>query len=376
MQKTKLYLPNLNTLRAIAALLVIIAHIERKMELFHLSVNDNIARLGSIGVTLFFSLSGFLITYLLLLEKEKFSKISVKDFYIRRFLRIWPLYYLVLLFVYLLIPYILPEYYSSEIERFGFKSAILNVFFLTNVTMALKYTPLIINPIWSIGVEEQFYLFWPWVVKAKNIFKIIFGIILIIPILKIVCLLFSSYNDFYKILYTILSQTRFDTMAIGGLFGILAYNKKITLKYITINATSFKSKNVQIVVYVAMILFLLFSFKKTVYFNFYNYHILPFLSSIILLNVIDVKSSIFNFENKITNYLGKISYSLYLLHLIVFYFLFPVLQNWFQGCHKMIIIFGVYSISILVAIAIASLSYELIEKHFLKYKKHFTHIQT
>lgn len=376
MASSKLYLPNLNTIRAIAALMVVVAHIERKMYLFGFNVNVSLVRLGSVGVTLFFTLSGFLITYLLLLEKEKFQNINIKHFYFRRFLRIWPLYYLVLIFIYIAIPYLLPDYYASEQERFSLKSVLLNVVFLTNVTMALKYTPLIINPIWSIGIEEQFYLFWPWVVKAKNILKFILAIILVIPLLKVMFLFGANYAGIFNILYEILSQTRFDSMAIGGFFGILAFNNKIVIKGFSITKDIFKPKFLQFTFYILALGFLIIPHNKSFLFNLYNYHILPFLFSAILINIIDLQSSIINIENKITNYIGKISYSLYLLHLIVFYFLFPVLQNWFEGCHKMIIIFGVYSISILIAIAIASLSYELIEKHFLKYKKHFTHIQT
>ena len=128
-----LYLPNLNAIRAIAAFVVIISHVERKMSFFNLEIIQELTKIGPIGVTLFFALSGFLITYLLLIEKERFIQINVKDFYIRRFLRIWPIYYLVLLFVYLVIPYIFPEYYLQDKERFSIQSGLLNVFFLTNI---------------------------------------------------------------------------------------------------------------------------------------------------------------------------------------------------------------------------------------------------
>lgn len=376
MTKSKFYLPNLNAVRAIAALMVIVSHVERKMSSFDISVFEPLTKLGSVGVTLFFSLSGFLITYLLLLEKEKFEKINIRDFYIRRFLRIWPLYYLVLFFVYVLIPYIMPEYYAEELGRFSLKSAFLNIFFLTNVTIVLKYTPLIIAVIWSIGIEEQFYLFWPWLIKSKNKIKFIILIVLLLPILKILCLLFVPNYSVLKNVYEILNHTRFDSMAIGGFFGILAFNKKIAFRNFVINSESLKSRRFQIVLYILTISLLILSLKNVNFFNLYNFQILPILFSIIILNLIDAKSSVLNMENKIINYVGKISYSLYLLHVIVFYFLFPYLKQIFQNVDKSVIILLVYIISILASILVSAISYEILEKRFLKYKKYFSHIKT
>lgn len=376
MIKPRFYLPNLNAVRAIAALMVIVSHVERKMSFFDIAVFKPITKLGSIGVTLFFALSGFLITYLLLLEKDKFEKINIKDFYVRRFLRIWPLYFLVLFFVYVLIPYISPDYFAGELERFTLKSALLNVFFLTNVTIVLKYTPLIISVIWSIGIEEQFYLFWPWLMKSKNKVKFIVAIILLLPILKILCLLFVPNFSVLNNVYEILNHTRFDSMAIGGFFGILAFNKKIAFKNIIISCETFKSKKNQIGLYILTISLLFFSLSNDEIFNLYNFQILPIFFSIMILNLIDAKSSVLNLENKIINYVGRISYSLYLLHVIVFYFLFPYLKRLFLNIDNSVTILLVYIVSILASIIVSAMSYEILEKRFLKYKKYFSHIKT
>ena len=373
-----LYLPNLNAVRAIAAFVVIISHIERKMSFFNLETFQPLTKIGPIGVTLFFALSGFLITYLLLIEKERFVKINIKDFYVRRFLRIWPIYYIVLLFVYLIIPYILPEYYLQEKDRFSFQSALLNVFFLTNITMILKYTPLIINVIWSIGIEEQFYLFWPWIIKSKKHLNRIIVIIFLLPVLKVIMLLFSLQYSEIKIVYDILNITRFDTMAVGGLFGLLAYKKSISFKYFTINITDFTNKKLQFFLYVFTFGMIIYLLQYDFLLNIYNFQVLPFLFSIMLLNLINYENSILKLENKILNYLGKISYSLYLLHLIFFYLFFPYLKNilndfkWNVNVQVLII----YIISILGSILIASFSFEFIEKKFLYYKRFFTHVKT
>ena len=105
----KVYFKGLDTLRAIAALVVVIGHIELQKKEIGIPnlINHPYIRLasGHIGVVLFFVLSGFLITYLLAKEKEKAGKIAFKKFYIRRIFRIWPLYYLILLLSFLFFPH-------------------------------------------------------------------------------------------------------------------------------------------------------------------------------------------------------------------------------------------------------------------------------
>jgi len=100
----KIHLSGLNGLRAIAAMGVVVSHITLALGSFSLNpyifgrAADNSPKgfiLAGFGVSIFFSLSGFLITYLLLLEKEK-AEINVPYFYMRRVLRIWPLYYIAL----------------------------------------------------------------------------------------------------------------------------------------------------------------------------------------------------------------------------------------------------------------------------------------
>ena len=92
----KIHLPGLNGIRAIASLMVVLAHFT---QIFGITMGFSfyLYKDGGIAVTLFFVLSGYLITYLLLLEKHKFKKIDLKAFYLRRILRIWPLYYLIII---------------------------------------------------------------------------------------------------------------------------------------------------------------------------------------------------------------------------------------------------------------------------------------
>jgi peptidoglycan/LPS O-acetylase OafA/YrhL len=92
-KENKIYLPGLNGLRAIAAFGVLFSHVNLGIEAYGLPIRKT-SDLAGFGVTIFFALSGFLITYLLLKEKEQFNTINIKNFYVRRILRIWPLYFL------------------------------------------------------------------------------------------------------------------------------------------------------------------------------------------------------------------------------------------------------------------------------------------
>ncbi|NRB70857.1 MAG: acyltransferase, partial [Xanthomonadales bacterium] len=110
MTEKPLYFPNLNGLRFIAALMVIVYHLERlkaNMGLDGLWGKAAFVSLfGKLGVVLFFVLSGFLITYLLLAEEKRFAKIDLTSFYLRRVLRIWPLYFFIIFLGFFVLPFL------------------------------------------------------------------------------------------------------------------------------------------------------------------------------------------------------------------------------------------------------------------------------
>ena len=107
---SNIYFTGLNGLRFLAAMAVVITHIELiKGQMFCenlWSTNKLIFELGGLGVIFFFVLSGFLITYLLLEEKKVSGTVSVKKFYARRILRIWPLYYLIIVLGFFILPHL------------------------------------------------------------------------------------------------------------------------------------------------------------------------------------------------------------------------------------------------------------------------------
>lgn len=121
---------------------------------------------GGQWVSIFFVLSGFLITYLLIDEYELNQKISIKNFYIRRALRIWPLYYLVVVFTFLIYPFLkslVGMNHTLESSVF-YHLTFLSNFDVINVTKYhLGSDAISQNVTWSVSVEEQFYLFWPMI---------------------------------------------------------------------------------------------------------------------------------------------------------------------------------------------------------------------
>ena len=109
---TKIYFKGLAEIRALAAFFVIFHHIELYKHrdgltsLYDTPLSYFIDALGKNGVYIFFVLSGFLITYLLLVEKKINTRINIRKFYFRRILRIWPLYYLIILISFTIIPFL------------------------------------------------------------------------------------------------------------------------------------------------------------------------------------------------------------------------------------------------------------------------------
>src|SRR5580704_15437936 len=155
------HIPQLDGLRGIAVLLVLAQHTlggSRRDSIGSLADLVAVpARCGWVGVDLFFVLSGFLITRILLQTRGARNRYFV--FYARRALRIWPVYFPLVLIAYLANPW-LPSALQSS---FGARSWLLVVLFCQNLPAlgAGVALPAILAPTWSLAVEEQFYLLWP-----------------------------------------------------------------------------------------------------------------------------------------------------------------------------------------------------------------------
>lgn len=376
-KKVKVYFPGLNALRFLAAFLVFASHVEllkSRSGFENYYYTPTVYALGGSAVTFFFVLSGFLITYLLFIEKDVSGRISLRQFYLRRILRIWPLYYTVVLAGFFIFPHIpyLQDSISGELYDDFYLKLLLFLFLFPNVSYVLfPHTPYI-SPAWSIGVEEQFYLAWPWLLsrtkKPLRLFIILlFGIYLIKVILTLIQLISNSQTDeiAQKILY-IMYFTRFECMIIGAIFAYILHRKKARLLKILFN------KYLQIFAYIAIIALLGTGFQIPAL----NQIIYSSLFGIIILNLSANPATVFKLENKILNYLGQISFGLYMYHELAIGISIRVLKDLsfnfnYSGPNLLL-----YAFALLVTIGVASLSYFLLEKPFLRLKTRFSKIST
>jgi len=192
-----------------------------------------IAYSSALGVVFFFVLSGFLITFLLLREKEQNNSIDIRKFYLRRALRIWPLYYLIFILGFFVLPYL--DFFAVPGQDKFFQqnfwgNLMLYAFFMPNLAFSIFTTAVPnIGQSWSIGVEEQFYLLWPLLIrKSKNVLKSILWITGTIIALKGLLLLSFPFVKFEYliVLKKFLAMSKLECMALGGLGAYMLFNKK------------------------------------------------------------------------------------------------------------------------------------------------------
>lgn len=377
-EEKHIYFSGLNGLRFFAAIAVVITHIELiKYQAGFSEVWKNnllVFELGSLGVIFFFVLSGFLITYLLLQEKSVTQTVAVKKFYLRRILRIWPLYYLIVLLGFLVLPnihFIDNPYLNKFLDANFGPNFILYLLFLPNLAFATYAAVPHIGQTWSIGVEEQFYLLWPLIVKhSKNILKALLLVIGILITLKVVVLILCRQipdNAALKIIKPFLAMTKMESMAIGGIGAYYLFNGNQKIKWLYNNGLMFLS--------IIMIVVLVYFTPGIVQDAIYLVYSVLFL--IIILNVSSNPNCIFKLENRVFKVLGNISYGLYMYHLIVIAFVFATLKQLGMeindGISSQVI---VYASVISGTILLAWISYTYFEKWFLKLKHQFTIIKS
>lgn len=204
-------IPSLDGLRAVAILLVIIAHCWENAVKVH-RVGAYLFELGGAGVYLFFIVSGFLITFLLIREKTSTRDINLKSFYFRRTLRIFPPFYSYLVVVVILGAFGIHENWGSLLAA----ATYISNYYLPPIGGLLAAT-------WSLSLEEQFYLFWPLCVKTLTLDKA-----RMLTVFLIVLMPFSRALTayFFPALHAMgrvsgMLQTRLDTLMFGCLLALV-----------------------------------------------------------------------------------------------------------------------------------------------------------
>lgn len=345
------YIPELDGIRGIAILLVMIFHI-----------GNPIFRGGFIGVDIFFVLSGFLITSLLLKEYDLKQKISLKNFYIRRALRLAPALLIILFTIAVLSPFL----YSHEQAINNYKSILISLFYSANWVRAFHLHKMgFLNHTWSLSIEEQFYFIWPCCVifmfklckSRKQMLVFVVFIAMGSWLLKIILTL---YNYPSERMYNGL-DTRADSLLTGCILAFILSTNLINLK-----SKAFAGY----LKYMAggtLLLYLVVLFNI----GWSNHHVYYWLgclvqvsTAILILHVFLSDNSIIKkfLSNKILVWIGSISYGLYLWHDPIY----ETLRMW--GYSKWFIsTFGVLTIFI-----ITSISFYFVEKPILRLKNKFS----
>lgn len=365
----KIYFPNLNGLRFFAALLVIIHHLEQIKSIFGAQnywTNPFVRIIGGLGVILFFVLSGFLITYLLLEEEKHTNTISIKDFYVRRILRIWPLYFLIVIisfFVLSNIPFFDLGKYSDLLSKDLLIKLCLFVFFIPNIALRLFPPVPYASQAWSVGIEEQFYLIWPLLIKNIKRKQAVFYIIIAgYMFMNIFGFQFIKAHIFPHPVMDkvsgIWSTFSIDCMAIGGLFALCLHRKDKILDLLY-------NDYVQWAITIVLCTLIGFGIKIP----YVHHEVYAILFGVAILNLAANPKAIFSFENKGFNYLGKISYGLYMYHPLGIVIALKTLIYF-----NISTVFMQYALSIGVTVLISWLSYEFFEKYFIKKKIKFSKV--
>ena len=357
------HVPALDGLRAIAVLMVLFAHFKEATPRWIWQVLHQ----GGFGVYLFFVLSGFLITRILLSEKEKTA--YFRNFYARRTLRIFPLYYGVLALQFWVLlpmfptPHILADaHYQGWLWAYGYNilAAVKGHLFFTSDWMVLGH-------FWTLAVEEQFYLVWPFIVLAlcrESLLKLCVGIVALTPILRL-AFYAAGANRYWVTMFTICQM---DSLALGAVLACLESSGRL-------NAFWPMARRVVLGLGAILVICSFFyprSPESTLPLIFYHGAVALFFGAVVALAACGVFRWV---DNRVLREVGQKSYGMYVFHipllvLAVRYIHLPSrLQQWVGHPYLADIIF--FSAMIIITYVVAFISYNAYEKHFLRLKRFF-----
>ena len=280
----------------------------------------------------------------------------------RRILRIWPLYYLMVIVGFFLFPVFLKMYlptYPIKIDTNFSYYLTLYIILLPNLDIGAP----LIRHFWSIGAEEQFYLFWPILIKVfRNTYYICISIILIYYILLIVTY-FKSEHAIAKSIFRLLYYSRFDGMAIGGMFGAALFYKHTIFLNIATSKTTIK---------LSILIFIILYFIPFISSTF-SYSIYAVLFAILIINVAVDPNILKSLKSNTANYLGRISYGLYIFHPLAIISVVILIKDFIPKEEGSYLFFAItLACSGALTVVLASLSFYFFERYLLKLKPRFT----
>ncbi len=347
---------SLNALRFFSFLIVFLNHSTKKGNFFHLK--------GELGVYFFFVLSGFLISYIILNEKLTTGTHNLKRFFIRRILRIWPMYFLILLFAmgsaFLIAQLQLPSSDKGYTPNWWVSFAFLENYRIMYFSDFANVSPLPV--LWSVCIEEHFYIVWGLLIYFVPLKRIPSLMVTIIIGTQIARWVYWKNEIWFKDLIT-----NFDFFMWGALLAwVFLFHQNKLVNFL--NKIPFL---VQATLPIVVILALFTT-------NYMNYTYQPLLEPLtfgllfmaLLLVFLPQAHNKLRIPEKIwVSKWGLYTYSLYLNHVIVVNLVLRLFDKMKIQFHNHTLIFIL--ICLVMTLAISGLTYRLIEKPFLKQKKHF-----
>ncbi len=366
----------LDGLRGVAVLLVILAHGSRRL-LPETFLNQG----GWLGVMVFFVLSGFLITHLLLEERTRTGRISLTKFYARRALRIWPLYFGVLGVYVFVLPLFDQGRFGSIYEAVGDPDSLRNhyyllayPFFLQNYLVnedQMQFGGL--DVLWSLAVEEHFYLFWPLLLVALRgrwLIPTLVGVATATFSLRALTLLeiLPKLASVYETTHTIL-----DGLAAGCLIACLYHSRPDVLK-------AFSRRRWAYLLGWALLLFLVWEGLKKMPLSptlpeagYYKLTLGALAAAVIVACLVGGAGPARTILcSRPLTYIGKVSYGIYVIHPIFLVYVYKAAKalGLLHGAGYLLAI----TVYCAIVVGVAGLSFKFFEAPILRFKKRFERV--
>jgi peptidoglycan/LPS O-acetylase OafA/YrhL len=340
-------IPSLDGLRGIAILLVVLGHLAGARYFFGAAVMAPLGDLGNLGVRLFFVISGFLITRLLLKEFSSAGRISLKAFYIRRVLRIFPAFY-----VFIVVAILLSAVGFAKLDR---RDVLYAVTYTMNyhANFSPNYS---LRHLWSLSVEEQFYLLWPLTLAAlapPRAARLLVVVLFVAPVLRVA--LYVAQPS-----YVFLADTGFegvcDALATGCLLAV-AMQRLLRVEWFSRLLVSRAFPLLFAAIWIAN--------RQREHPKFFWLLCVPFLNGALALTILryvrapDLPLGRLLNRQPLTT-IGVLSYSLYLYQQLF-------LIQW----RPVTTVLVTFPLNIAMAFLCAALSYQFVERPFLRLKERF-----
>jgi peptidoglycan/LPS O-acetylase OafA/YrhL len=311
------------------------------------------------GVDLFFALSAYLITELLIREHQRSQRIDVRAFYIRRTLRIWPLYFLFLTFTLLVVPFLVQWEYLPLAHRIGF------TLFSANWAIAFNgYPPSVASPLWSVSIEEQFYIVWPLVIAYVGIRYIPRVAVAMLITAWITRILLMVGGVEHPGVYTN-TFARLDPIAAGAILAVALRGGSLRLSAIW-----------RVLLSVLAVVVLIVTTRYGAYDgvrSLLTYPIVAGASVLLILAFLHDENAVPRLlRNQFLVLLGRMSYGLYVFHVFAQTFVKNFIDPG-DGPISLVIYFGT---SLVLTMLLGAASYRWIERPFLSLKERFTVVQS